>query len=89
MVKAILYDIDGELQHYILLRPSQDGFQFAFGITKGKKPTFMTKWSAVGYFTENDAILTANILLRSYRPSMNRKPKEVSGPEFLKQVNPR
>lgn len=86
-VKAILYDIDGNLCHYILLRRFRDGYQFAFGITKNQKPTFITKWSENYYATENDAILVANKLLGSHRPSLKRKSNEISGPEFLKSLN--
>lgn len=76
MVKAILYDIDGQLRHYILLQPFRAGFHFAFGITKDGKATFMTKWSERCFLTENDAIIGANMVLAGDRPSSFRDANE-------------
>ncbi len=87
MVKAILYDVDGELRHYILVRPFRDGYQFAFGITKDQKPTFTTLWSKDYYATENDAILFANAVLKGHRPSHLRKPNEQPSYEPLRRLS--
>jgi hypothetical protein len=76
MVKSILYDIDGDLRHYILVRPFRDGFQYAFGISKDQQPTFITRWSVDYFTTENDAILAANKNLKGHRPSDYREPNE-------------